>query len=202
MKTLSKNPQIEVLRSLAWACSCLSILLIAAFLLKGTIGYFIFLFAYGWLLWTFVEYSIHRFLMHELIVPGKKDELFNHHNHHANPHSLKVKMWHRILVFSLGISIFFLAVTLNNLFTAFAGFFIGFLFYNFLHYILHKPIGKILLPKIQRAHILHHTRYPNCGYSFSTILWDWLFDTLPPKEAEISPKMEENYFGFFRKTTH
>ncbi|SEF63043.1 sterol desaturase family protein [Algoriphagus boritolerans] len=169
-----------------------------AILFRGTPGYFIFLFIGGWISWTFVEYAVHRFILHELIVPGKKESLFHHQEHHINPQDIKVGFLHRIITLVLAIGIFWLALKLNNTFTIFAGFFTGFLFYSFLHYLLHQPYCKFILPKIQRAHIHHHTRYPNKGFSFSTILWDWLFDTLPPKHAEITEKMKENYFNSFK----
>lgn len=164
-----------------------------AFLFKDTTGYFIFLFFGGWLLWTFVEYSIHRFLLHELIVPGKRDS-FHHHEHHINPQNIKVSFLHRTLALILGIAIVWIALRLNSTFSIFAGFFVGFLMYSFLHYLLHQPYCRYIFPKIQRAHILHHTTTPDQGYSFSTILWDWLFGTLPASNVEISEKMKKFYF--------
>jgi sterol desaturase/sphingolipid hydroxylase (fatty acid hydroxylase superfamily) len=176
-----------------------SCLLVIAGTIENQIGIFIILLTSGWLFWTIVEYSVHRFLMHELIVPGKKDELFHHQHHHQNPGDLRVRGTHRIVLVFLGIVIFWLAIYFNNKFTILAGFFIGLLFYSLIHYLLHLPIGKYLFPNVQRAHILHHTRYPRCGYSFSTILWDWLFGTLPPKDVEVTEQMKKNYFNQFNK---
>lgn len=164
--------------------------------INHSVGTFILFLGAGWFMWTFTEYVIHRFLMHELILPGKKDELFNHQHHHQNPSELIIGWPHRLLIGILGGIMMGIAIAYDrNSFTFFTGFFIGFLLYNFLHYLLHQPIGKYLLPKVQRAHILHHTRYPDCGYSFSTVFWDWLFDTLPPAKAEISEQMKKNYFN-------
>jgi len=194
MKTISKNPTRDVALCTMNTITILSCLFLLAYSLKDTPGYFITLFISGWLSWTFVEYFVHRFLMHELIVPGKKDTLFNHHEHHQNPKNLKVSFSHRMIVFIIGALLFWKALELNNIFTLFAGFFSGFITFNFIHFILHQPYGRYILPKIQEAHILHHTRYPNCGYSFSTILWDWMYDTLPPKHATITEQMRINYF--------
>ncbi len=194
MKTISKNPAKTIALCILNTSAILYILILLAYSLTETHGYFIFLFISGWLSWTFVEYFVHRFLMHELIVPGRKDNLFNHHEHHQNPNNIIISFLHRTIIFIIGILLFWSAVELNNLFTLFAGFFIGFISFSFIHYILHQPYGKYILPKIQEAHILHHNRYPNCGYSFSTILWDWLYDTLPPKNAEITEQMRINYF--------
>ncbi len=194
MKTTYKKSARTIAICILNTLTILYCLFLLAFSLRHTPGYFIILFISGWLSWTFVEYFIHRFLMHELIVPGNKDNVFNHHEHHQNPKSLKVSFLNRTIIFILGIVLFWKAVELNNLFTLFAGFFTGFITFNFIHFILHQPYGKYILPKIQKAHILHHTRYPNCGYSFSTILWDWMYDTLPPKNAVITDQMRINFF--------
>jgi hypothetical protein len=199
MQTISKNSPRALQLCLIKAALIFAFILSLGFYTKGTPGYFIFLFLGGWLIWTFLEYLIHRFLMHELLIPGQKDTLFHHHEHHSNPSNLKVNFFHRTFTLLLGIMINWVAWERNSTFTIFAGFFTGFLMYNILHYLLHKPVGKYIFPRIQRAHILHHTRYPNQGYSFSTILWDWLFNTLAPAHVHVTEKMRENYFNTFNK---
>lgn len=191
-KITAKNNLLFCTLSFLFFESCL---LLIARALENPLSVFLTFLLAGWLLWTFVEYGIHRFLMHELIIPGKKDELFHHHNHHQKPGDLMVGWRHRLLIGILASLIIAVAITYQiNSFTFFTGFFIGFLLYNLLHYLLHRPVGKSIFPQIQRAHILHHSRYPHCGYSFSTIIWDWLFDTLPPKEAVVTEQMKKNYF--------
>jgi len=202
MKTLSKHSARPVQYCVAISSLIIIFLSLAANYFRDTAGYFMLLFFEGWLVWTFLEYFIHRFLMHELIVPGNEDNLFKHQEHHQNPKNLKVSFSHRFIILILGVGLILIAWKLNNLFTLFAGFFAGFLTYNFIHFILHKPYGKYLLPKVQKAHILHHTRYPNCGYSFSTILWDWMFGTLPPNDAEITEQMRINYFKNLTNPKH
>lgn len=194
METQSKNLSKTIQVCFFKAGLILSAVFSLGFYLKGTPGYFIFLFLGGWLAWTFVEYGVHRFLMHELIIPGQKDNLFHHHEHHSHPQNLRVNFLHRLTTLFLGVVILWTAILRNDSFSIFAGFFTGFLLYNYLHYLLHQPICRYIFPKIQRAHILHHSRFPNQGYSFSTILWDWLFGTFAPKNFEITDKMRENYF--------
>ncbi len=198
MDSQAKNPTQAMKRCIAQASAMLIAIVLLAYGFPGTPWFFAMLFFGGWLTWTFFEYSIHRFLMHELIVPGKEEKIFNHKRHHQHPHDLVVKPIHRLAIFLFSAAIFVTALKLNNAFTLFAGFTIGFLGYNFLHYLLHQPYCKYLLPQIQRSHILHHTRYPYCGFSFSISFWDWLFDTLPPKDAQVTAKMEDAFFG--RKT--
>lgn len=194
MKTITNNPTRSIALCVLNTATIIYCLFLLAYSLRDTAGYFIILFLAGWLSWTFVEYFVHRFLMHELIVPGNKENLFNHYEHHQNPKNLKVSFFNRSVIFIVGVGLIWIAWELNNLFTLFAGFFTGFITYNFIHFILHQPYGKYILPRIQEAHILHHTRYPNCGYSFSTILWDWMYDTLPPKRAQVTEQMRINYF--------
>lgn len=195
MKPISKNPTKSFALCVLDTITIMYCLFLLAYSLRDTPGYFIILILTGWLSWTFVEYFIHRFLMHELIIPGKKDVLFNHQEQQQNHKDLKVSFFHRSLIFIFGVGLIWLAWELNNLFTLIAGFFTGFITYNFIHYIIHRPCGKYILPKIQEAHILHHTQYPNCGYSLSTILWDWMYDTLPPKHAEVTEQMRSNFFN-------
>lgn len=188
------NFQKTFLHCFLKAALILSGVIALGFYLEDTPGYFILLFSGGWLCWTFVEYGIHRFLMHELIVPGKKDTLFHHQEHHQDPSNLRVGFIHRAIILILGLLVVWVALKFNSTFIILAGFFTGFLMYNFLHYLLHQPVCRYILPNIQRAHILHHTRYPNQGYSFSTILWDWLFNTLAPPNIEVTEKMKQFYF--------
>lgn len=158
------------------------------------LSFMIYFFA-GWLAWTFVEYGIHRFVMHELIIPGQKDTLFNHHEHHKSPEHLKVNVYQRALSFLLFIIITYYSWEGSGIYKVLAGFVFGFSIFNILHFILHQPIGKILLPKIQRAHILHHNTRPGHAFSFSTIFWDWLFNTLPPKKDRITERMVQRYYS-------
>lgn len=162
---------------------------------------FIFLLFVGWLIWTFTEYFIHRFLMHDMILQGSKDNLFHHQKHHQSPQNLKINSFHR-LIFLL---IFLLSLTLSIQYGGYtvllAGFIFGFTSYNFLHYLLHQPFGKYFLPKVQRAHILHHFHRPNQGFSFSTSFWDWLFRTQPSKTDKITKAMLSKYFSHSSKRT-
>lgn len=148
----------------------------------------------GWLTWTFTEYALHRFWMHN-IFKTKGNKLFDiHMEHHKHPRELKINGVHRLITFSGALVLIPIALYLNNYFTVFTGFYIGFLLYSLLHVVLHKPWSRYIMPNLQRAHIHHHGKYPDKGFSFSMILWDWMFGTLPPKNAKITDKMLEFYF--------
>jgi sterol desaturase/sphingolipid hydroxylase (fatty acid hydroxylase superfamily) len=149
----------------------------------------------GYLSWTFTEYFLHRFYMHSRFRKLDHKPFQMHMEHHKHPSEIKISGKQRLLVFISAFALTALAVYFNNYFTLFVGFFNGFLIYSSIHYILHQRWAKYILPNVQRCHIHHHGKYPDKGFSFSTTLWDWLFNTLPPKDATISKQMEAYYFG-------
>lgn len=161
-----------------------SCLVIIAASLGNTTAVFFTFFASGWLFWTFAEYTYQRFLL--------KDQNRCEWRENLPKNKLAIQ---GILVGILGSVILVLAFELKNSpFTFFSGFLIGYLLYTLFRFLVHRPEGKFILPRIQRAHILHHTRYPNRGFSFSTLFWDWLFDTLPPSHVQVTDQMRQKYF--------
>jgi len=148
------------------------------------------LFSMGYLTWTFTEYYIHRFLMHN----SKNHNYNTHMHHHKHPTEIKITAIQRTVLFLSGIALLTVAIYLDNYFTCFVGFYFGFLFYSIIHVILHHRYGKYIMPRVQIAHIHHHGKYPDTGFSFSTILWDYMFGTMAPKDAEITEQMEKFYF--------
>ncbi|WP_373493828.1 sterol desaturase family protein [Aquiflexum sp.] len=169
------------------------LVLIADFIATAGLRYMVFL-VLGWLTWTFTEYFLHRFWMHNFFKTKGNKIYDTHMNHHKHPTDIKISGFHRILTFWGVIILLPLSIYLDNYFTVFTGFYIGFMLYSMLHVILHKPWSRYIMPNLQKAHIHHHGKYPNKGFSFSIILWDWMFGTLPPKEAKITNKMIEFYF--------
>jgi sterol desaturase/sphingolipid hydroxylase (fatty acid hydroxylase superfamily) len=171
-----------------------TVTLFAAGLISSPILRFVLLLTTGWLTWTFIEYFLHRFWMHNHFrnVNSKLYEL--HMNHHKHPREIKVNEVHRTLLLLIGLFLTYFAIVWNNYFTLFLGFYFGGTLYSFLHIMLHKRWGRYIFPNVQKAHIHHHGKYPDKGFSFSTIIWDWMFGTLPPKEEVISEKMLRFYF--------
>jgi sterol desaturase/sphingolipid hydroxylase (fatty acid hydroxylase superfamily) len=155
---------------------------------------FCILFGAGYLSWTFTEYFMHRFWMHNNFKKINFKTYEMHMHHHKHPTDIKITGLQRAVSFLTGMVLLAGAIYLNNYFTIFVGFYFGFVFYTVLHVILHHRWGKYILPRVQIAHIHHHGKYPETGFSFSTILWDYLFGTMAPKGAEISEQMKNFYF--------
>ncbi|KAL8139786.1 hypothetical protein V2J09_005807, partial [Rumex salicifolius] len=141
---------------------------------------------FGILLWTLMEYTIHRFLFHIKTKTywGNTMHYLLHGIHHKHP------MDGLRLVFPPAATAVLL-VPLWNLFKAiatpstapalFGGVLLGYVMYDITHYYLHhaQPIEKI--PKnLKKYHLNHHFRIHDKGFGITSSLWDMVFGTLPP----------------------
>lgn len=138
----------------------------------------------GLLLWTFVEYTIHRFAFHlepktEL---GKRIHFMVHGVHHDYPRD-STRLVMPLLVSVPLAALFYVAFLLtvapyHN--ALFAGFVAGYVAYDVIHYATHHwamtgPVGRFL----KEYHMKHHFVDDHTAYGVSTPLWDVLLGTLP-----------------------
>ncbi len=147
-------------------------------------------FLLGVLLWTLTEYTMHRFVFHYEPQGERMQQIFFlfHGVHHAQP-QLKTR-----LVMPPVVSIP-LALVFYGLFTAifgrllaaphlvaplFAGFVLGYLAYDMIHYATHHwPMRWGYLKFLKRYHMMHHFKKPDAYYGVSSPLWDMIFGTRP-----------------------
>lgn len=146
------------------------------------------LFVGGWLLFTLVEYLMHRFLYH-ISAPTEKREKFQytiHGVHHEYPKDklrLAMPPVPMMMLAALFLSVFYLI--LNTMaFVTFAGFTIGYILYLFTHYSVHvmnppKNFFKILWIN----HAIHHYSQEDYCFGVSSPLWDYVFGTYPKKKV-------------------
>ncbi len=153
------------------------------------------LFATGFLTFTFMEYIAHRFWMHgkEIKHPGKSLE--RHLDHHRHPTELKITPRLRNTLLSINVLLGLIAVCSNNYITVFTGLYSGFVYYCFMHFFLHQPWARKVLPGLQASHIHHHCKFPDRCFSTCTTWWDRLFNTSVPREVKIPPRIIAFYFG-------
>jgi sterol desaturase/sphingolipid hydroxylase (fatty acid hydroxylase superfamily) len=142
----------------------------------------------GMLAWTFAEYVLHRWVFHWTNDKrwGKRVHFLIHGVHHVWPND-KDRLVMPIGA-SLPLGLFFYALfrltlgsTLGDPF--FAGFVVGYLFYDGTHYFVHhftptSRWGKFL----RRHHMTHHFADHDGGFGVSSPLWDYVFRTLPSKK--------------------
>lgn len=146
------------------------------------------MFLLGILAWSIAEYVLHRWVFHWTndTAWGKRVHFLLHGVHHDFPNDTDR------LVMPLPTSVP-LAVIFYALFTLtlgrtvgepfFAGFAIGYLFYDGTHYYVHHFVPTTRWGKfLRRHHMTHHFADHDGGFGVSSPLWDYVFRTLPSKK--------------------
>ena len=126
------------------------------------------------------EYIIHRFVFH--IDTPKNPFLLKlikrlHYDHHVDPTDLSLlflPVWFSLPNFAILSAVFYLITGSFQLMIAFlTGVILYFLFYEWKHYIAHKPIQPLTAmgKKVKKAHLWHHFKNENYwfGVSHTTI---------------------------------
>jgi len=144
----------------------------------------------GLFLWTFTEYTLHRFVFHfPPRAPWQERLSFLLHGvHHAQP-KMKTRLvmpppvsiplallfyalFYLILDVVLGIP-YWIAPT-------FAGFIAGYLIYDMTHYATHHwAMRRGYFKFVKRYHMQHHYKLPLARFGVSSPLWDMVFGTKP-----------------------
>lgn len=143
------------------------------------------LLAAGVLAWTFVEYVLHRWLFH-WDAPGEWGKTFHwwaHGVHHDWPRD----RYRLVMPPAVSLSLYLLFFTLFQLVMGAAawgfgaGFVVGYIAYDMLHYYMHHASPKSEYMKaLRKHHLTHHSprKGHDCKYGVSTQLWDHVFRTV------------------------
>lgn len=154
-------------------------------------GYYILFLLAGVLVWTITEYLLHRFVFHFEPTSdwGKRIHFIFHGVHHDYPKDAKRLVMPPSASIPLAIGFFFLfywlfPVTLF-LYPFYAGFILGYLAYDMMHYAMHHYNFKSpLMKRIKQHHMLHHYDDPTKGYGVSSSLWDVIFQSGFPRKKK------------------
>ncbi|XP_038067440.1 fatty acid 2-hydroxylase-like [Patiria miniata] len=160
-----------------------------AFEMPVTCGAFPLVFFAGALLWTFVEYILHRFLFHMEPPTNSKLLIGLHFVLHGQHH--KVPFHPGRLVFppvaaSVFVVLFYFILTaalpVPIAYTLMAGVIFGYICYDLTHYYLHhgSPAQGTYFQALKSYHVRHHYEIQDKGFGISSKLWDIVFDTLIP----------------------
>ena len=144
----------------------------------------------GVFIWTLTEYLVHRFVFHyHARTPGLEKIFFMFHGvHHYQPQCKTRLVMPPIVSIPMAVlfyGIFYLVV--GQLFRApswvpalFAGFILGYLVYDMIHYATHHfPMRSGYLRFVKRYHMQHHFKTPEKRFGVSSPLWDKVFRTMP-----------------------
>jgi sterol desaturase/sphingolipid hydroxylase (fatty acid hydroxylase superfamily) len=137
----------------------------------------------GIIIWTFTEYTLHRFVFHYQPSSewGKKIHFIVHGVHHDYPKDSKRLVMPPSVSIPLALFFYFLFLQIlggNYLHPFFAGFLIGYLFYDTTHYAIHhfNMHNKFWL-FIKNHHMKHHYQDAQKGFGVSQPTWDYVFKT-------------------------
>ena len=147
-------------------------------------------FVIGLFLWTLAEYLLHRFLFHHHPTTPRQERIFFlfHGIHHAQPQD-KTRL---VMPFPVSIPMAILFVGLFYLILGVllkvpqgvapltAGFLVGYLAYDLIHYATHHfPMRRGYAKFIKRYHMQHHYKTPDQRFGVSSPIWDFVFGTHP-----------------------
>lgn len=145
---------------------------------------------FGIFIWTITEYLLHRYIFHLDLKSeiGKKIHFIFHGVHHDYPSDsrrLVMPPSVSIPLASLFYVLFRFLIGNISVHPFFAGFLIGYLFYDMTHYAVHhfNMHNKFWLA-IKHHHIKHHYKDPDRGFGVSSPLWDVVFRTNYPENEE------------------
>ncbi|NXY35740.1 FA2H hydroxylase, partial [Pomatorhinus ruficollis] len=154
--------------------------------------YFPFIFLLGMILWSLLEYLIHRFVFH-MKPPASNYYLITlhfllHGQHHKSPFDSSRLVFPPVPA-SLVIGFFYgvLRLLLPEVLglSVFVGGLCGYVIYDMMHYYLHygSPKKGTYLYGLKAYHVKHHFEHQRAGFGISTRFWDYPFRTLIPEET-------------------
>lgn len=161
---------------------------------SGGLIYIPLAFASGIVIWSFAEYTLHRFVFH---FHPKGDQMKRlvflfHGIHHAQPQCKTRLVMPPIVSIPLAFIFYFLFSTIvGTMFSSpqwvnpmVAGFMTGYLVYDLMHYATHHfPMRWGFLKILKRHHMQHHFKEPYLRYGVSSTVWDKVFGTLPKQAS-------------------
>lgn len=149
-------------------------------------------FAGGVFCWTFIEYFIHRFMMH-----GKEKKEYHKslHFHHHVTGTIFTSQVKRILYSSGAVILIGLSIFFTSYLFLIAGIATGLSLYSYMHVWLHKPWASKWIGGLQKFHMQHHFGQTEKCFGVTNTWWDRIFNTAGKGEKVAGAKSIELYFG-------
>ncbi len=136
----------------------------------------------GVVTWTLTEYFIHRYAFH--FVPrsrlGVALAYLSHGVHHAYPRDPDRLVMPLIVSAPIAGALFFAGRLVGSPLASpfLAGFAVGYLTYDLIHYHLHQhESANGVFKWLRRYHLQHHFSVPDRQFGVSTPFWDYVFRT-------------------------
>ncbi|GBG81839.1 hypothetical protein CBR_g34020 [Chara braunii] len=139
----------------------------------------------GALLWTLVEYTLHRFIFHQKTSSYWMNTVHYilHGIHHKHPMDrlrlvFPPALAAVIILFYFGLVVILLPRGISM--SLWGGGLFGYILYDITHYYLHhgSPSSK-LWRDLKKYHMSHHFKNTDAGFGITTSFWDHVFATYP-----------------------
>lgn len=149
----------------------------------------------GILVWTFTEYILHRYLFHFPAKSkfGKRFVFMFHGLHHDEPQCKTRLVFPPVpafLILCLFYLLFSVLVPAQALHSFVAGFMIGYLCYDYIHYATHHfPMTSKVGRYLRKYHLQHHYGSSDAKFGVSNPLWDYIFKTVESKKKRTRNSM-------------
>ena len=142
----------------------------------------VWLFLLGVLMWTLLEYIVHRYVFHyePKTRVGKALHFIIHGVHHDYPNDASRLVLPPVISVPMAVLFYFLfAFTFRSFAPAVsAGFGFGYVCYDTIHYATHHFAMKNRVGLwLKQYHLRHHYKDDEAGYGVSSPLWDYIFRT-------------------------
>ncbi len=140
------------------------------------------LFVLGLIIWTFVEYAMHRWVFHYDPKSnwGRRLHFMLHGVHHDYPNDATRLVMPPVVSLPLAVIFYALFVLFFGRVTpaVFAGLLAGYLFYDTVHYATHHfAMKRGVWLWLKKYHLRHHYQDDQIGFGVSSPLWDYVFGT-------------------------
>lgn len=156
--------------------------------------------ALGLLIWTALEYTLHRFLFHWRTTGYWTNTLHYllHGCHHKHPQDRYRLVMPPVLFFLLStpvVSFFLSFLPAFLVWAVYGGSILGYVMYDLTHYWVHfgrpPPAQMTAALQVRRHHMAHHFRNWNAGFGVTSPLWDIVFgSTFEAAEAAAQGKTQ------------
>jgi 4-hydroxysphinganine ceramide fatty acyl 2-hydroxylase len=136
----------------------------------------------GVLIWTLLEYIIHRWVFHYQPRSrlGKFLHFMVHGVHHDYPNDRSRLVMPPVVSVPLAVLFYVIFLLVFGPFSPpiFAGFIFGYICYDMIHYATHHGTMKTgIWLRVKQHHLHHHYKDDHVGYGVSSPLWDYVFGT-------------------------
>jgi dihydroceramide fatty acyl 2-hydroxylase len=144
----------------------------------------------GYAIWTLFEYWLHRIVFHFEPEDGFGARIHwmihgVHHDHPNDPLRLVMPPAASIPLAIVVIGVMYLVAGTVHAPGVAAGFLLGYIVYDEIHYALHHHNPKSRLgKKLRELHMRHHFQDDERGFGISAPYWDKVFRTYPTRRRE------------------